>query len=649
MKYPVRVRRKYLAALMGVMLLAFLLWGPHAIAWPFPDRHTPTRGARHGQAVQRPLVATPITADASRSVPAAASASADASGSLPGGTSISVTIATPADGALIASPPGDVQLTGTASVGMGVPVANTSLIYVLDVSGSTDQSGGCGGDQNGDGHANFILDCEIAALKALNSAAVSAGTVDEVGLVVFASSGAIADVGPAAGNQRLTGPGTDADSAGGRDIAQVASSAFSNSTGNGGVSEFTAKNVGGQTNFQAAVQNACSLAQSSTNPNNLVVFLSDGTATTGGNAVSQIGTSCTPKTATFQTFAIGSASSCTNTGGGRGSLEQIASATGGTCTPVKGIADLPNVVPGVIAAELTKLFLTVDGGAPVDISSSASPSLPRTDPVSVGYSTTVPGLAPGIHTLCVRAEGSDGGGTGSVTECHHVTVATISLAPPSATNELGTPGQTHTVTATVAAGADGGVAGVPVSFSILSGPNAGKTGAAATNSGGQAGFTYTAVQGPAGLGTDTIQACFTDSQGTKSCANATKSWGDITPPQVACAPTTNPSGKNVPQAGNNPSSGQNPDGFYVLTAVDAVDPNPLITLADSGSSATFGPFQSGTKIKLTQAPGSTPSEKPGARDIDFHITIKGDALVTATDASGNTSAPISCLVPPPPK
>jgi hypothetical protein len=616
-----RVRRSYLAALVGVMLLALPLWGSRATAWPFQDRHTHARDSRPGKADQRSHARTPASPDTNQTLPTATQASAaDASGNLPGGTSISVAITTPADGALIASPPGDVQLTGTASVGMGVPVANTSLIYVLDVSGSTDQSGGCGGDQNGDGSANFILDCEIAAVKALNSDAASTGTVDEVGLVVFASDGQIADVGPATGQQSLTGPGTDAD-------------------GSGGVGQFT--------DFEVAVQRACSLAQSSTNPNNLVVFLSDGMATEGGNAVDDL--PCSPTAATFQTFAIGSSSNCTNTGGGRGSLEQIANASGGTCTRVSDIPDLPQVVPGVIAAQLTKLFLTVDGGTPVDISTSASPSLPRTDPVSVSYSTTVPGLAPGIHTLCVRAEGSDGGGTGSVTECHHVTVATISLAPPSATNELGTPGQTHTVTATVAAGPDGGVAGVPVSFSILSGPNAGKAGAATTNSGGQAAFTYTATQGPAGLGTDTVQACFTDSQGTKSCANATKSWGDITPPQVACAPTTNPSGQNVPKAGDNPRSGQNPDGFYELTAVDAVDPNPLITLADSGSTATFGPFPSGTRIKLTQAPGATPNEKPGAGVIDFHITIRGDATVTATDASGNTSAPISCRVPPPPK
>jgi hypothetical protein len=107
--------------------------------------------------------------------------------------------------------------------------------------------------------------------------------------------------------------------------------------------------------------------------------------------------------------------------------------------------------------------------------------------------------------------------------------------------------------------------------------------------------------------------------------------------------------QNVPPAGDNPKSGQNPDGFYELTAVDAVDPNPRITLRDSGSSAVFGPFLNGTKIKLTQAPGADPSQKPGPGVIDWHITIKGDGLMFATDASGNVAGPISCNVPPPPK
>lgn len=405
--------------------------------------------------------------------------------------------------------------------------------------------------------------------------------------------------------------------------------------------------IGGNTNFEAAVQQACALVQQSTNPNNIVVFLSDGEATAGANAINDL--PCSPQDATFHTFAVGSGSSCANTGGGRGSLAQIAAATGGTCTNVTNVANLPGVVPGIIASQLTKLELTVDGGAPQDISGSASPGLPQAGPASVSYSTTVPGLAPGNHTLCVTAHGSDGGGAGSVTHCHDVVVASITLAPATENNELGTPGQTHTVTATVAAGADGGVSGVTVGFSIGSGPNAGASDSATTNAAGEATFTYTATQGLAGLGTDTIEGCFTDSQSTTVCDQAQKRWIDTTAPTVTCEPTTNPSGDNVPSAGDNPKAGQNPDGFYVLTATDAVDPSPQLTLADSASPATFGPFASGTKIKLTQAPGATPTQKPGTGVIDWQIRTKGDGALTATDASGNTSAPVSCKVAPAPK
>ena len=227
--------------------------------------------------------------------------------------------------------------------------------------------------------------------------------------------------------------------------------------------------------------------------------------------------------------------------------------------------------------------------------------------------------------------------------------ATIDLAPPSAVNELGTPGQTHSVTATVSDDFGDPVAGVLVGFSILSGPNGGGSGSGTTDATGQTPFTYTAAQGLAGLGQDAIQGCFTNGASQSVCDGATKDWVDTTAPSVTCAATTNPSGSNVPPAGDNPKSGQNPDGFYVLTATDAVDPNPTITVVDGGSTATFGPFTSGTKVKVTQAPGATPTQKPGAGGIDWHITLKGDASVTATDASGNTSAPVACLVPPLPK
>lgn len=124
---------------------------------------------------------------------------------------------------------------------------------------------------------------------------------------------------------------------------------------------------------------------------------------------------------------------------------------------------------------------------------------------------------------------------------------------------------------------------------------------------------------------------------------------DTAPPVTACAATTKPSGKNVPSAGNNPRSGQKPDGSYVLTAVDRVDPDPAVTLTDSGSGQVFGPFPSGTKVKLTQAPGARPSQKAGPGDIDWHITINGDAETRGIDFSGNVSHPVPCLVRPAPK
>ena len=124
---------------------------------------------------------------------------------------------------------------------------------------------------------------------------------------------------------------------------------------------------------------------------------------------------------------------------------------------------------------------------------------------------------------------------------------------------------------------------------------------------------------------------------------------DVTAPVVGCAETNNPSGNNVPNSGPNAgSSGQNPDGFYLLSATDNVDPSSTVTLTDSASGMTFGPWPSGTKIKLVQAPGATPGVKPGSGDVDFKVTINGDAIVTSTDAAGNVGT-ATCLVPPPPK
>ncbi|HEX3126417.1 MAG TPA: carboxypeptidase regulatory-like domain-containing protein [Thermoanaerobaculia bacterium] len=76
---------------------------------------------------------------------------------------------------------------------------------------------------------------------------------------------------------------------------------------------------------------------------------------------------------------------------------------------------------------------------------------------------------------------------------------TLTLAPPSATLPLGAPA---TVAATLTDGSHQPVPGSAVSFQVLTGPNAGRTGQGTTDAAGQATFTYTSTA----LGTDVLEA-----------------------------------------------------------------------------------------------------------------------------------------------
>lgn len=124
---------------------------------------------------------------------------------------------------------------------------------------------------------------------------------------------------------------------------------------------------------------------------------------------------------------------------------------------------------------------------------------------------------------------------------------------------------------------------------------------------------------------------------------------DITGPSARCVEGTNPSGNNVPHAGNDAGkSGQNPDGFYQLLASDNVGVSTVV-VCDTGSSFCSGPFLPDDQVKITQAPGATPSdERPGPGVIVSHLTINGDAMLIVTDTTGNVNQ-VQCLVPPPPK
>jgi len=151
------------------------------------------------------------------------------------------------------------------------------------------------------------------------------------------------------------------------------------------------------------------------------------------------------------------------------------------------------------------------------------------------------------------------------------------------------------------------------------------------------------------VGSTTVTCVASDAAGNTNSCSFPVNVKDCEPPIVACLQGVNPSGKKIPKAGSNPNSGQNPDGFYQVLARDNCDPNPKIYVQDSVSGYVFGPFANGDVLKITQSPGGKPKQSPGPGSIVADLRIRGDALVYGVDAAGNTSTPISCLVPPPPK
>ena len=99
----------------------------------------------------------------------------------------------------------------------------------------------------------------------------------------------------------------------------------------------------------------------------------------------------------------------------------------------------------------------------------------------------------------------------------------IVLSPASATNKLG---ETHVLTAKVQDDTGAPVYGTTVTFTITSGPNAGKTTTAVTDEIGEATWSYTSTQD----GTDTIVASIVSGDTIITSNEATKTWENGTTP-----------------------------------------------------------------------------------------------------------------------
>ncbi len=230
------------------------------------------------------------------------------------------------------------------------PMQRTTLAYVIDVSQSTAALTGCGGDANIDGVFNSVLDCEIAALLAVNDTARASGTIADVGTAVFAFTGATADIRPhGTDNDLLTAPDADLDNNNMLDVEMTLRSIQV-----GSIEEFTEQTVGQATSYGAGLEAIAPVLRASTQPNKLVVFVSDGF----NNTAPEIGSILPmPPGTVIHTFAVGAKAAC-DIDSSLGSLQEIADQTGGTCTEVPNVADLPEVIPTVVAAELTDLWLT---------------------------------------------------------------------------------------------------------------------------------------------------------------------------------------------------------------------------------------------------------------------------------------------------
>ena len=219
---------------------------------------------------------------------------------LPGGTDLSAELLS------LSEPEGDSQsVTAQAAIGGAAPVPDTTLVYVIDLSRTTLEGPGCGGDPNRDGLVDTPLDCEIAAATALNAQAVENGTVGAVGLVGFAGGATTADLSPEEGIQVLTAPAQDDDQDGITNVVEALESAYSARRRRaGGLQGLHARSAPRRARRSSAPAStaACQVMDEADTANRLVVFLSDGRNRSGDPLASVL--PCDAATV-FQTFAAG--------------------------------------------------------------------------------------------------------------------------------------------------------------------------------------------------------------------------------------------------------------------------------------------------------------------------------------------------------
>jgi von Willebrand factor type A domain len=355
-------------------------------------------------------------------------------GNLPGGTAISVEIVSPADGAVFQL--GDpVPVNGKAEVAKGVAIQDTTVVFVIDRSGSMGADAGV--DCDGVAGNETRLECVQAAVIAANNAAAAAGSaVDLVGIVAFDST---------ASQLYFGAPGAAVDPV---------------------VNGIT---LGGSTCYSCGLDQATAMlnAGANTNSKNLIIFLSDGFNNVGADLKTYAPPPPGfPAGTVVKGIAMGTGVSCANEDPFAllGSMDNVAAlgAAGSSCAETTDFSAVADLIAEAIGSTLTNVTLLIDGNP---VSPTIVPPLPQPGPVSASFSYTALGLAAGPHTATATAFGTDALGAGSVTDVHTFFVN----APPDCTTvtpsltELWPPnGKMTTITLSGATDPEGGTVTIAI-------------------------------------------------------------------------------------------------------------------------------------------------------------------------------------------
>jgi hypothetical protein len=258
---------------------------------------------------------------------------------------------------------GPVVLSGNVSRGTKDP---TTVLYVLDATASTHLFAGsdCNGDGahtaadnlNGDAAVGDVLDCEIGAVKKLNTSLIATypTTRMAVGVEAFAQVAQVADL-RAPGPEMFAPPGDKGSEAQPRIITAATS------VHRGAITQYVPKSLGGSgTSYDSAVSTALSALGAAPAGPKWVMLLSDGRTSVADSTLSALHASGIH----LSSFAVGDGANCN----AWGALAKMSGATGERClvaSPATLAASLTNSQPDGIA-NVTVSIGTVSLAADID-------------------------------------------------------------------------------------------------------------------------------------------------------------------------------------------------------------------------------------------------------------------------------------------